>query len=105
TLFRSIEKTITDFPKKTAKANWYMLILDNPATIFMTEDGEKGKHSKRNKGPKPCFSTHAVTFCTCLFLRILIKIGLSPSLRMIINTRIDPKLVPTHEYKKPFNKP
>src|SRR5690625_787432 len=96
---------MTALPKKVAKTNWYVLILDNPATTLITEDGENGKHNKRNKGPKPCFSTQPVTLCTCLFFRILMNIRLSPSRRIIINNKTEPTLVPIHEYKNHFNNP
>src|SRR5690625_4360366 len=96
---------MTALPKKVAKTNWYVLILDNPATTLITEDGENGKHNKRNKGPKPCFSTQPVTLCTCLFFRILMNIRLSPSRRIIINNKTEHTIVTINEYKNHFKKP
>src|SRR5690625_1374799 len=71
----------------------------------MTDEGENGKHNNKNNGPKPCLLSQLVTFFTCLFLVIALKIGLFPSLRIIKKTKIDPRLEPIQENKKPFNKP
>src|SRR5699024_3299005 len=74
-------------------------------TILMTDDGEKGKHSKINKGPNPLLSTQLITLCTCSCSRIVLKIRLRPSLRMIKKTPIEPRLEPAQDNKKPFNNP
>src|SRR5699024_8996995 len=71
----------------------------------MTDDGEKGKHSKINKGPNPLLSTQLITLCTCSCSRIVLKIRLRPSLRMIKKTPIEPRLEPTQDNKNPLKNP
>src|SRR5699024_5410170 len=88
-----------------AKMNCCILIFDKPATTLITDEGENGKHNNKNSGPKPRFSSQFVTLLTCLFLRIAMKIRLSPSLRIIKKTSMEPRLDPNHDNKKPSSNP
>lgn len=57
----AMENIITDLPNKTARINCCLLTLDIPATTLINDEGENGKQSNKNNGPKPCLSTHEVT--------------------------------------------
>src|SRR5699024_114168 len=70
----------------------------------MTDDGEKGKHSKINKGPNPLLSTQLITLCTCSCSRIVLKIRLRPTMRMSNKTPLESRREPAQDNKRPFNK-
>src|SRR5699024_1272926 len=61
-----MEKIMTALPSKTARINCFLLTLDKPATALIIDDGEKGKHKRRNNKTKPFRSTHEITRSTCL---------------------------------------
>lgn len=93
----AIEKIMTDFPNKTARINCRLLTLESPATTFITEEGEKGKHNKMNKGPNPRRSTHEVMYCTCLLRLSFTNNFLSPKVRMRKKTEMEPSEEPSQE--------
>src|SRR5699024_2260124 len=96
---------MTDLPKKTAKVNRLKEIFENAATILIIADGENVKQSNINNKPNPLSSTHFVTFSTCLcFLNVAIYFQLL-NFRTVKKTQIAPRLAPSQEYIKPFNKP